>query len=243
MAATPNRSNSSRAKSAPPRRSRAACPAMCDGVTQGQAGMDLSLFSRDNIAQGTAIALSHAMFESVLLLGICDKIVPGLLIGALRFGHLPQILIPAGPMPSGLANKEKQRVRQLYAEGKATPRRTARRRSGELSWRGHLHLLRHRQQQPDDDGADGAAHPRQRLHQSRHQAAPGTDPRRDAPGGRRSAGTATTIARWRAASTRRRSSTPRSACSRPAARPTMRSTCPRSRARRGSSSTGRISTS
>ena len=95
-------------------------PAMCDGVTQGQAGMDLSLFSRDNIAQGTAIALSHAMFESVLLLGICDKIVPGLLIGALRFGHLPQILIPAGPMPSGLANKEKQRIRQLYAEGKAT---------------------------------------------------------------------------------------------------------------------------
>jgi phosphogluconate dehydratase len=95
-------------------------PAMCDGVTQGQAGMDLSLFSRDNIAQGTAIALSHAMFEGVLHLGICDKIVPGLLIGGLRFGHLPQILVPAGPMPSGLANKEKQRVRQLYAEGKAT---------------------------------------------------------------------------------------------------------------------------
>lgn len=95
-------------------------PAMCDGVTQGQAGMDLSLFSRDTIAQGTAIALSHAMFESVALLGICDKIVPGLLIGALRFGHLPTILIPAGPMPSGLANKEKQRIRQLYAEGKAT---------------------------------------------------------------------------------------------------------------------------
>ncbi|SNS91772.1 phosphogluconate dehydratase [Sphingopyxis indica] len=95
-------------------------PAMCDGVTQGQAGMDLSLFSRDTIAQGTAIALSHAMFEGALLLGICDKIVPGLLIGALRFGHLPTILVPAGPMPSGLANKEKQRVRQLYAEGKAT---------------------------------------------------------------------------------------------------------------------------
>ncbi|WP_260580831.1 phosphogluconate dehydratase [Sphingopyxis sp. PET50] len=95
-------------------------PAMCDGVTQGQAGMDLSLFSRDTIAQGTAIALSHAMFEGALLLGICDKIVPGLLIGALRFGHLPQILVPAGPMPSGLANKEKQRVRQLYAEGKAS---------------------------------------------------------------------------------------------------------------------------
>ena len=95
-------------------------PAMCDGVTQGQAGMDLSLFSRDTIAQGTAIALSHAMFEGALLLGICDKIVPGLLIGALRFGHLPTILVPAGPMPSGLPNKEKQRVRQLYAEGKAS---------------------------------------------------------------------------------------------------------------------------
>ncbi|APL93902.1 phosphogluconate dehydratase [Sphingobium indicum] len=93
-------------------------PAMCDGVTQGQAGMDLSLFSRDTIALSTAIALSHAMFEGALLLGICDKIVPGLLIGALRFGHLPTILIPAGPMPSGLANKEKVRIRQLYAEGK-----------------------------------------------------------------------------------------------------------------------------
>ncbi len=93
-------------------------PAMCDGVTQGQAGMDLSLFSRDTIALSTAIALSHAMFEGAALLGICDKIVPGLLIGALRFGHLPTILIPAGPMPSGLANKEKVRIRQLYAEGK-----------------------------------------------------------------------------------------------------------------------------
>lgn len=95
-------------------------PAMCDGVTQGQAGMDLSLFSRDTIAMSTAVALSHGMFEAVALLGICDKIVPGLLIGALRFGHLPAMLIPAGPMPSGLANKEKQRVRQLYAEGKAS---------------------------------------------------------------------------------------------------------------------------
>jgi phosphogluconate dehydratase len=95
-------------------------PAMCDGVTQGQPGMDLSLFSRDTIALSTAVALSHAMFEGVLLLGICDKIVPGLLIGALRFGHLPAILVPGGPMPSGLANKEKARVRQLYAEGKAS---------------------------------------------------------------------------------------------------------------------------
>jgi phosphogluconate dehydratase len=93
-------------------------PAMCDGVTQGQDSMELSLFSRDVIAMATAVGLSHGMFESVAMLGICDKIVPGLLIGALRFGHLPNILVPAGPMPSGLANKEKQRVRQLYAEGK-----------------------------------------------------------------------------------------------------------------------------
>jgi phosphogluconate dehydratase len=93
-------------------------PAMCDGVTQGQPGMDLSLFSRDVIALATAVALSHGMFDAVALLGICDKIVPGLLIGALRFGHLPALLVPGGPMPSGLPNKEKQRIRQLYAEGK-----------------------------------------------------------------------------------------------------------------------------
>lgn len=95
-----------------------ATPAMCDGVTQGQEGMELSLFSRDVIAMSTAIALSHGMFEGTALLGICDKIVPGLLIGALRFGHLPAMLIPAGPMTPGLPNKEKQRIRQLFAEGK-----------------------------------------------------------------------------------------------------------------------------
>jgi phosphogluconate dehydratase len=95
-------------------------PAMCDGVTQGQVGMELSLFSRDVIALSTAVSLSHAMYEGVAMLGICDKIVPGLLIGGLRFGHLPTIFVPAGPMPSGLANKEKVRVRQLYAEGKAS---------------------------------------------------------------------------------------------------------------------------
>lgn len=93
-------------------------PAMCDGITQGQLGMELSLFSRDVIALSTATALSHGMFDGVLLLGICDKIVPGLLIGALRFGHLPAVAVPSGPMPSGMANKDKQRVRQLYAEGK-----------------------------------------------------------------------------------------------------------------------------
>ena len=95
-------------------------PAMCDGVTQGQDGMELSLFSRDVIALSTGIAMSHAMFDGMALLGICDKIVPGLVIGALRFGYLPAIFVPSGPMPSGLANKDKQKVRQLYAEGKAT---------------------------------------------------------------------------------------------------------------------------
>jgi phosphogluconate dehydratase len=93
-------------------------PAMCDGVTQGQPGMDLSLFSRDVIAMSTAIALSHNMFDAAVYLGICDKIVPGLLIGALTFGHLPAVFIPAGPMPSGIPNDEKSKVRQLYMEGK-----------------------------------------------------------------------------------------------------------------------------
>ncbi len=95
-----------------------AVPAMCDGVTQGLEGMELSLFSRDNIAQATVIALSHQMFDGVICLGICDKIVPGLIMGALRFGHLPMLFIPAGPMPSGIANSEKASVRQLFAEGK-----------------------------------------------------------------------------------------------------------------------------
>ncbi|KHK90654.1 phosphogluconate dehydratase [Novosphingobium malaysiense] len=93
-------------------------PAMCDGVTQGFDGMELSLFSRDTIALSTAVALSHAMFDGMTLLGICDKIVPGLVIGALRFGHLPAVFVPSGPMPSGISNKEKQKTRQLYAEGK-----------------------------------------------------------------------------------------------------------------------------
>ncbi|TVT52151.1 phosphogluconate dehydratase [Amycolatopsis rhizosphaerae] len=95
-------------------------PAMCDGITQGRDGMELSLFSREVIAMATGIALSHEMFDGALLLGVCDKIVPGLLIGALSFGHLPAILVPAGPMASGLPNKEKARVRQLFAEGRAT---------------------------------------------------------------------------------------------------------------------------
>jgi phosphogluconate dehydratase len=94
-------------------------PAMCDGITQGRDGMQLSLFSRDLIAMSTGVALSHDMFDAALLLGVCDKIVPGLVIGALAFGHLPTILVPAGPMTSGLPNKEKSRIRQLHAQGLA----------------------------------------------------------------------------------------------------------------------------
>jgi phosphogluconate dehydratase len=95
-------------------------PAMCDGVTQGRPGMELSLFSRDVIAMATAVALSHDAFDAALMLGICDKIVPGLTMGALSFGHLPIIFVPAGPMTSGVSNHEKARVRGLYAQGKAT---------------------------------------------------------------------------------------------------------------------------
>ncbi|WP_286235785.1 phosphogluconate dehydratase [Thalassotalea sediminis] len=92
-------------------------PAMCDGVTQGQPGMDLSLMSRDVIAMSSAVALSHNMFDGALMLGICDKIVPGLLIASMTFGHLPIVFVPAGPMPSGIPNKEKARVRQQFAKG------------------------------------------------------------------------------------------------------------------------------
>jgi phosphogluconate dehydratase len=95
-----------------------AVPAMCDGVTQGQDGMDLSLFSRDVIAMSAIVGLSHNVYDAVLCLGICDKIVPGLLMGSLRFGHLPVVFVPGGPMPSGISNEEKSNIRQLYAEGK-----------------------------------------------------------------------------------------------------------------------------
>ena len=91
---------------------------MCDGVTQGQPGMELSLFSRDVIAMSTAIALTHDLYDGAMLLGVCDKIVPGLLIGALSFGHLPTIFVPAGPMSSGLSNEEKANIRKQHAEGK-----------------------------------------------------------------------------------------------------------------------------
>jgi phosphogluconate dehydratase len=103
-------------------------PAMCDGVTQGQDGMELSLLSREVIAMSAAVGLSHNMFDGALYLGVCDKIVPGLVMAALSFGHLPAIFVPSGPMASGLPNKEKVRIRQLYAEGKQTVRRCWRRK-------------------------------------------------------------------------------------------------------------------
>jgi len=95
-------------------------PAMCDGVTQGQSGMELSLFSRDVIAMAAAVGLSHQCFDSVVYLGVCDKIIPGLTIAAATFGHLPALMLPAGPMPSGLPNEEKALVRQKYASGEAS---------------------------------------------------------------------------------------------------------------------------
>ena len=130
---------------------------MCDGVTQGRPGMELSLFSRDTIAMGTAIALSHDVFDAALLLGICDKIVPGLLIGALHFGHLPCVFVPGGPMASGLANAEKSKVREQYALGPVGRDELLEAESGVVPRPRHLHLLRHRQQQPDAARGDGPA--------------------------------------------------------------------------------------
>ena len=138
-------------------------PAMCDGITQGRDGMQLSLFSRDVIAMSTAIALSHDMFDATLMLGVCDKIVPGMLIGALSFGHLPTIFVPAGPMTSGLPNDEKARIRQLYAEGEVGREELLEAESASYHSAGHLHLLRHRQLQPDADGGHGPAPARARA--------------------------------------------------------------------------------
>jgi phosphogluconate dehydratase len=135
-------------------------PAMCDGVTQGQDGMELSLFSRDVIAMAAAVGLSHDMFDAAVYLGVCDKIVPGLLIAALTFGHLPAVFIPAGPMTSGLPNDEKAKIRQLYAEGKVGRDGIAGGGKRLLSRAGHLHLLRHGELQPDADGDHGPAHAR-----------------------------------------------------------------------------------
>jgi phosphogluconate dehydratase len=142
-------------------------PAMCDGVTQGTPGMELSLFSRDVIAMATAVALSHDVFDGVLMLGVCDKIVPGLLIGALHFGHLPTVFIPAGPMTSGLSNNAKSKVREQAAQGLVGRAELLQAESASLPWRWHLHLLWHGQQQPDAARSHGPARAGYSLHQPR----------------------------------------------------------------------------
>jgi hypothetical protein len=144
---------------------------MCDGVTQGRAGMELSLFSRDVIAMSTAVALSHGMFDAALLLGVCDKIVPGLFIGAMVSATCPRSSCLAGPMTSGLPNKEKSRGAQLYAEGKVGREELLDAEAPVLPRPRHLHLLRHGQQQPDADGSDGPAPAGRGVRQSRHAAA------------------------------------------------------------------------
>ena len=146
-------------------------PAMCDGVTQGQPGMELSLFSRDLIAMAAGVGLSHNMFDATVYLGVCDKIVPGLMIAAMTFGHLPAVFIPAGPMTSGLPNDEKSRVRQLFAEGKVGRDELLEAEFEILSRPRHLHLLRHGQLQPDADGDHGLPPARRLLHQSGHAPA------------------------------------------------------------------------
>jgi phosphogluconate dehydratase len=139
-------------------------PAMCDGVTQGQPGMEMSLFSRDVIAMAAGIALSHNTFDAALYLGVCDKIVPGLIIAAATFGHIPAVFVPAGPMSTGLPNEEKSRVRNAFAAGDVG-------RNGKLSRHWHLHLLRHRQHQPDADGIHGPPPARLQFRQPRHALA------------------------------------------------------------------------
>ncbi|MDR6354119.1 dihydroxyacid dehydratase/phosphogluconate dehydratase [Pseudomonas psychrotolerans] len=146
-------------------------PAMCDGVTQGEAGMELSLASREVIAMSTAVALSHNMFDAALLLGICDKIIPGLMIGALRFGHLPMIFVPGGPMLSGISNKEKAPRPPGLRRGQGHARRAAGVGDEVLPQPGHLHLLWHRQHQPGGDGGHGPAPAGLLLRQSLHPAA------------------------------------------------------------------------
>ena len=141
-------------------------PAMCDGVTQGRPGMELSLMSRDVIAMSTAVGLSHGVYDAALCLGVCDKIVPGLVIGALSFGHLPVIFVPAGPMTSGLPNAEKAAVRKSFCPWRGHARRSAEIRSGSLSWPWHVHFLWHSQFEPDADGNHGASPSWRRFCQS-----------------------------------------------------------------------------
>ena len=146
-------------------------PAMCDGVTQGQPGMELSLFSRDVIAMAAGIALSHNMFDAAVYLGVCDKIVPGLVIAALSFGHLPAVFIPAGPMPSGLPNAEKSRIRQLFAEGKVGRDELLEAESRSYHGPGTCTFYGTANSNQIADGDHGAASARRILRQSEYAAA------------------------------------------------------------------------
>jgi phosphogluconate dehydratase len=157
-------------------------PAMCDGVTQGMAGMELSLFSRDTIAMSTAVALSHDVFDAALLLGVCDKIVPGLLIGALHFGHLPCVFVPAGPMSSGLSNNAKSKVREQFAQGQVG--RDELLKAESAAYHGPGTCTFYRQQQPDAAGSHGAACAGRGFHPPARRPARGAD----APGGGHAAG-------------------------------------------------------
>ena len=157
-------------------------PAMCDGVTQGRPGMELSLFSRDVIAMATAIALCHDMFDAALCLGVCDKIVPGLLIGALAFGHLPVIFVPAGPMTSGLDNKSKAAVRERYAAGQATRDELLEAEAASYHGAGTCTFYGTANSNQMLIEAMGLQLPGRGLRQPRHAAARGTDARRHAAG-------------------------------------------------------------
>ena len=159
-------------------------PAMCDGVTQGQPGMELSLFSRDVIALAAGVALSHNCFDAAIFLGVCDKIVPGLVIAAATFGHIPAIFAPAGPMTSGLPNDEKAAVRQRFARGEIGRDELMAAEMASYHGRRHLHVLWHGELEPDADGVHGPAPARRKLRKSRHAAARGADPSGGAAGAR-----------------------------------------------------------
>ena len=203
-------------------------PAMCDGITQGRDGMQLSLYSRDVIAMSTAIALSHDMFDGALMLGVCDKIMPGLLIGALSFGHLPTVFVPAGPMTSGLPNSEKARVRQLYAEGKVGRDELLEAEAASYHSAGTCTFYGTANSNQLLMEVLGLHLPGLVLRQPRHPAARGADPRRRSPGHRAHRVEEASRRRSARSSTRRRSSTPASRCSPAAARPTTRCTWSRS---------------
>ena len=219
----PTRSSSAttRARSAPPRRWPAACPPCATASRRARPGMELSLFSRDVIALSTAVALSHNVFDAALFLGICDKIVPGLFMGALQFGHLPHRVRARRPDDLRPVQRRKGQGAPAVRARPGGPRRLAGERSAGLPQPRHLHLLRHRQLQPDADGDHGPAPARRQLRQSRHAAARRAHARSGAARGdqhRAHRQRGHLPGRHRVA--KRPSSTPSSACWPPAARPT-----------------------